>query len=842
MNNEFSNDPILKSQSILEADAFLVCTPSVTASPAVLHAGQSPQNGRMTVVAIASVIHDGHASILNSSTIPLSIALMTRNAIANLVAYSSLTSQSINITNGSATLGSSATLTPTGIRIRGVPISGGILAGGSAIVTNSAVNLSASGGVSIGGSSQFNFNVIVGTSGGVSIGGSSSSHPTFRNVSQGGIVIGGNQASVGNLSFTLGYEFSWRTNQSATASYEFAWSTGEQRSYFYRVVGKGKTDVCNPLQADECCKKFVINIQARSIEDVCAKLRARIGVWPIEKIQRFTRPAQTSAIAEDAANGITYECNEAVDVDYCKIPLCADFCVLYDLREDWGGYSVLEYTSVAAMGVQMLTISRKHEHTSTGSLKISGHAKTKNIREFSVVAKQSKKKIGGYAEVVSSNYTHISRGGLKIDGSAGRIASFWNYSGGKWPHRVGPIKPKYVSGWDAYSDGSYRCQLTSENNPAISLSGFEIPKKDLMGVVAEVKRSANGLVQESEFSVNGKNVTQEYSWPIGIPTTVVHRCNEINSIDIKVRPLALTPGLTATIHDIGIHLLYDRGGSLKIGGKAKIACSHRSFRAKGSLRLGGYALSAMSLPEPLPLKPVRATSYVPPSSSKGMIIRALSTTTTTTITPMPQAIVPEAKRLANTLTKCNCFDMPLIIPFSHNLAGANKLSEFVKRNNQSIPKFINLQHNKTNDSWQCNMRYSGISALTNGMETWNLLFELQCSEFLGGTQIGQGVWKFGMKVNQRNLATGQDFDTRLLVAFLPDPICSKGKEFRAKLTFDTTLGVATTTPIATIYEVVVHDNIGLFKSDSWINNPKLIIDMSQSALPTDPQRLPYILV
>lgn len=647
-----------------------------------------------------------------------------------------------------------------------------------------------------------------------------------------------------NVVIELEYEFAWRTDQSATAEYELAWSTGRQRSFFYRVVGQGKDDICDPLQVDECCKKFVINIQARNIDDVCRKLKERIGVWPVEKIQRFSRPAERIAIEEDAAAGIDYICNIAEDVEFCKVPVCADFCVSFDLREYWGGYSVLEYAGLNSLGIQSFSISRKHKHIASGGFKFGGSSKIRRFKDVFHACSGGIGKIRGNTCHRSSHYHHVASGGLNFTGSVGLRGKNWKFKGGiPLISDVIELTNGGGEGWSQSSDGCFVCDLGFKENSTIVFSEL-YPSNRVISVVLEIDRFANGLVQDENVFLyqDGEkscNLAKNYNWPLALPVTTLYEFEISNespiSVGICVRAVSSRPDLKVNLNKVKLTFIYNRNG-LSVAGKAKVRFSNHHYVAQGGLKVFGSSSVVVTDFKPTPVK---SLEYVRPSLSKGAIVRALDVSEAVAIIPMPQDEEIDLVKLNTTLTKCNCSGMPLSIPFSHNLYNANKLSQFAKRNGQVISKLSTLQYNNTNQSWQANFRYSGSSAMTTGRELWDVLFELQCSDLLGGIQIGQGVWRFGIRVIQRNLATGQDFDSRILVAFLPDPICSQGKEFRVKLTFDTSLGLASTNPISTIYEVVVHDNIGLFKSDFWVTNPNLLIDMSQTNLDPTPNRLPY---
>ena len=83
-----------------------------------------------------------------------------------------------------------------------------------------------------------------------------------------------------------------------------------------------------------------MNIHARTIAELCEKLSERKFIFPIESVQRFTRPASLGNIfsdfedqqelidAFDEANG---DCQALEEVNICDVPSCADFSIDFDL-------------------------------------------------------------------------------------------------------------------------------------------------------------------------------------------------------------------------------------------------------------------------------------------------------------------------------------------------------------------------------------------------------------------------------------------------------------------------------------------------------------------------------
>jgi len=191
----------------------------------------------------------------------------------------------------------------------------------------------------------------------------------------------------------------------------------------------------------------------------------------------------------------------------------------------------------------------------------------------------------------------------------------------------------------------------------------------------------------------------------------------------------------------------------------------------------------------------------------------------------------DAEILNTDVAQCGCFTIPLMINFEHNLVRDNILAQFLVRNNLSFNSRLLLSYNTINNSWQRNVHFKGLSADANTYETWDIVIELQCTNIIGSTAIGRDIWKLSMQFFRENLDTGEDYDSRIILGILPEAICdTNANELKFTVTYDTQADVAVVNPNATIYQNSIYDNIGLFKRRSWINNPDMVLTVSQVGL------------
>jgi hypothetical protein len=119
---------------------------------------------------------------------------------------------------------------------------------------------------------------------------------------------------------------------------------------------------------------------------------------------------------------------------------------------------------------------------------------------------------------------------------------------------------------------------------------------------------------------------------------------------------------------------------------------------------------------------------------------------------------------------------------------------------------------------------------TGSLESWRFTFEWACLDQIAGSEYGSFSWKFSMLVVRKNESTGLDFDTRAMVVFPPDLVCSGIQN----LGFDFSFSINTMTKFVSNdldivpTSVLLTDNIGLFKSRSFAKTPKFNIRLSKS--------------
>lgn len=854
---------------------------------------------------------------------------------------------------------------PNGTSARGANLAG------RAIITNSLnSNYDGSGNIAIEGNSIYGVkSAIINATGGVQVTQSISTY---------------------NLAFTKELEFQWKQRAEINKDVSFLWNTGQLNIYWYRVIGKGVNDPCLPQ--DPCCSRFILNIHARSLPELCEKLSKRRFKFPIESVQRFSRPAENAVVAFEEANGLNHNCNVLQEVQVCAIPECADFCVDQDLRVI-GGFSI---------NVQ---VNAFKSYTSQGSVVVAGYSVYRlesNIPDFPYESEGGIEIQG--ESVATSNYV-AGKGGIKIGGKASSKFSRWSFTGGVWPN----VTPRtYGSSAEnrLLSSGEQQWSLTnrlfkddglfcstdisySKASQLLVVGGFnfDLPEwAEVLSVILRIDRISTQvgirdkgvyLISNDEIISNNLAVTGT-DWPF-IETTRTYGSSgwryEIDSNDIipitreelvdptfsvglQVQSIYSYSASIAKVDYINLEVVYENvngsivrissngsitkgpsyhiqstgrlivsstspavvaryykdlisragakcsglavlsfnesgSGGIKNGGSSKVTPYFEI--GSGAAKLSGEALvlpywetmaGGINLVGTTVISggfnytssgqiEIYGESFAPELTFKHTAVGGVTTFGTSkvrmpnwsyisggTLTISGSAVqragsitipnlvasfsmsvsqtktsfvndvhVGDAVGLSGSVTRCGCFELPLMIDISQNISKNNIFSKFLIRNGLPISRILKLRYNEPNDSWQCNRHYKGFSGNVNSYETWDLAFELQCTSSVGGIDLGTNVWKLSIQIVRKNLLTYEDFDTRIIVAILPDAICgSIINQLDFEVRYDTQSKFITVEPNATIYQSTIIDNIGMFKNPAWIDEPELNLRISQSGM------------
>ncbi len=188
--------------------------------------------------------------------------------------------------------------------------------------------------------------------------------------------------------------------------------------------------------------------------------------------------------------------------------------------------------------------------------------------------------------------------------------------------------------------------------------------------------------------------------------------------------------------------------------------------------------------------------------------------------------------------KCGCGDiLPVRLRLEHNLNTENKLSQFITRNRTTLEDNAVMYYDNVNKLWQKNYHFVGLSSDGITRDVWDINFDWSCTDIVGGFSLGSFIWKLGMQVFLRNIDTGLDYDTRLLVTIPTEGVCGVDGELNLRINTDVLQDSVVTDPSVTPQVTLLFDNIGLFKSRFWLDNPTFRIGIFSDQLVSSVTRL-----
>ena len=173
-----------------------------------------------------------------------------------------------------------------------------------------------------------------------------------------------------------------------------------------------------------------------------------------------------------------------------------------------------------------------------------------------------------------------------------------------------------------------------------------------------------------------------------------------------------------------------------------------------------------------------------------------------------------------------CGDLPSLLYMNHEMSRFAKLDKFLFINNLSLSRNIRLVYSAKKNIWYNNVHLKG-TGVRNDLEAWNLTSEFGCIDDFDGIPIQGSMWGFSLTISNKNLRTGADNYTRIVLGFDPELICTLDRAIDSTFTVNTI--DRTTDPIA-LRTVVLYDEIGLFKGQSFVADPTIEFRVTSTAL------------
>ncbi|MHA1948742.1 MAG: hypothetical protein ACW99G_03250 [Candidatus Thorarchaeota archaeon] len=605
-----------------------------------------------------------------------------------------------------------------------------------------------------------------------------------------------------------------------------------------------------------CDVKFLQYMAATSVAELCEQMKGSELTPPVQgsilSIQRYSRPVYSDS---DLATGDD-QCNVLIEEPFEDIPECIDFAVDESLSDDWGSFQsvvdvFLEYlpdgNSVLGSGIQLGGCADARVapiiYEPTGGIITGGNAAASTTGSGSGVpsffAEGSGGIItgGGIDADPQANWVYTVSGGIIMGGEIDQpvvVKELWLYeasggivTGGEVDANVFyvhvPVFPLIFTGGtadvaiNAYSDNGAGGAVMGGSAEAFATPRVYVGSGGiLMG--GDAIENANPRIYDEQISggiITGGTAGIERIWE-GSGGAIMG-----GTADAQVN-LAYNPdGNSAS------------GAGIIMAGEARTITAIYKYEPDGGIIMGGEADTATSHLGLIPQEGDADQNFFGVFDEELLL--------------EPQFLGTEGDELTiddgTATTNCGCDPLSLTLILSHNLENANYLGSFLSRNGFVLPREFDISFRDNGDSWRENFHYRGLSDDGISLERWNLLFEWQCTNIIGGENLGQFRWKFCLQVQRKHLGTGEDSTTRLIYSIPSAAACSStavvsntALDLNVTFNADTQTGVVITSTDVVSDPTIFFDGIGLFASPFWFENPNLVITLSTIEAPAEVER------
>ena len=604
------------------------------------------------------------------------------------------------------------------------------------------------------------------------------------------------------------FDFNFDIYASFEFGQDFYFDVGELPLRTFRVVG---VEYYNCDHIPFCAIPNGLNrmfqeMAARNLSEVCQFLSDVNWTWPIADIQRSVHSIDSFISVGSTGlniNGLPIpSTNEFVSVPFSQIPECLQFTVVP--------------TPAVAMGMSMY-VDTLFYMGGSGSVGISGFANTARrfvasgslaiegssdylsscffyeaggsvglSPEYELTASDFSFDSGGVlslygeSEVVSQRYAYATSGSLVFSGDA-----------------VSLLKLRHLSSGAIVFGGGSEYPMLHQANGTILVSGSSLASKKSYAYAVEGMVSVSG--QSSAFS-------PYYGYePSG--SAMVEGSIVVSKASFRIDPDFSFPisvsGLALERDSINGEFWYvPLISDLLVGDSAESSVKGVSYKSFGNIVVSGNMDTSIYQDE-VAMGSLCEIDFIEMVYNEDFVSNLVSIVGTVN-------------------TTCgSCDAIPQELYLSHNLKYSVVFKDFLLRNGFSIDDSIKFTYSPKSDSWRASLHYIGSGADINDLtEIWQINMDWSCVSTFGEDQIGSSLWKFGIYVNRKSLATDVDYDTRLVSFFPSDEICAeasrKGLDFSFGFNFansyvTNSLGIV-------IDNFTIYDNIGMFKGSYWRAN------------------------
>lgn len=646
------------------------------------------------------------------------------------------------------------------------------------------------------------------SNGGITVSGNSICNSIISCVGDGGIVLSHMTYANPTVSVFFNFDFNFDIYASFEFGQDFNFDVGELPLRTFRVVGVEyyNCDYIPFCAIPNGLNRMFQEMAARNLSEVCQFLSDVNWTWPIADIQKSVHSIDSFISVGSTGlniNGLPIpSTNEFVSVPFSQIPECLQFTVVP--------------TPAVAMGMSMY-VDTLFYMGGSGSVGISGFANT--ARRFVAAGSLAIEGSADYLsscffyeaggsvglspeyELTASDFSFDSDGVLSLYGESAVVSQRYAYAtSGSLVFSgdaVSLLKLRHFSSGAIVLGGSSEYPMLYQANGTILVSGSSMASKKIYGYVVE------GTVSVSGQSLN---LSPYYGYePSG--SAVVDGSIVVSKASFRIDPDFSFPisvsGLALERDSINGEFWYvPLISDLLVGDSAESSVKGVSYKSFGNIGVSGSMETSIYQDE-VAMGSFCEIDFIEIIYNEDFVSN----------------LAPVVGTVNTTCGSCDAIPQELYL--SHNLKYSVVFKDFLLRNGFSIDDSIKFTYSPKSDSWRASLHYIGAGADINDLnEIWQINMDWSCVSTLGEDQIGSSLWKFGIYVNRKNVATDIDYDTRLVSFFPSDEICTeasrRGLDFSFGFNFansyvTNSLGIV-------IDNFTIYDNIGMFKGSYWRAN------------------------
>lgn len=621
-----------------------------------------------------------------------------------------------------------------------------------------------------------------------------------------------------SVSVFYSFPFSFDVYNNFEFSHAFSYDIGNLPVRTFRVVGVEYNNCDNiPFCAVPNGKNRMFQeLLVTNLKEVCDFLLSVNWTWPIAEIQRSVEPFD--AFVVDSSTGLNVygqlppATNQFVTVPYADIPACLPFTVRPTPTVAIGLSSSLINVFVSTSSGSIHTsgsVGMGWEAMGSGSISMNGSAES--LPNYQIYFGSGDLSIDDSALLTYSYRDHTATGGVLFSGEFGVVSPnlSWTASGIIAISSSANVIFKLIFN---PSGGS----IAYPSNAGINIKG---------GAYYPILQLGSGTIQTSGLAAINRPLYHEYMSGGCVVSGSSRFVSPYHSFagdgaalisgNIAVFKASYsffgddsTPvymdGTANTMDSIGGNFWYTALlQPITIDGSPDVSTNGLRQIANGSINISGAMDTDIYLAPAIGIGAFSEIELLEISFSKEFTTDLVATNFT----------------IATTCSSCSA--MPDTLYFRHNLQNGSFLNDFLKRNNITIPQSIQMLYSPKTETWQASMHFRGVGGDNSSqIERWQINMDWSCVSQYSENPLSSSMWKFGLYIKRVDENNFDKHETRLLILFPSEDICTRINSYGVDFTFNFHFRdeYVTNDMFVPIDTFTYFDDLGVFKGSYWDAN------------------------